>query len=205
MKFNSAVLALAIFSSSASALSAAQWKSQSIYQVITDRFARTDNSTTATCNTGDGIYCGGSWRGIINKLDYIQNMGFTAVSTDLTTALEQMLKHIPQIWISPIVKNLEGNSADGESYHGYWAQDIYSLNDHFGTEQNLLDLSAALHSRGMYLMVDVVTNHMGYLGCGTCVDYSVFNPFNSVLLPSKLLQAKSELTVNRNLTTMTSA
>lgn len=30
----------------------------------------------------------------------------------------------------------------------------------------------------MYLMVDVVTNHMGYLGCGTCVDYSVFNPFN---------------------------
>jgi hypothetical protein len=32
----------------------------------------------------------------------------------------------------------------------------------------------------MYLMVDVVTNHMGYLGCGTCVDYSVFNPFNSV-------------------------
>lgn len=27
-------------------------------------------------------------------------------------------------------------------------------------------------------MVDVVTNHMGYAGCGTCVDYSVFNPFN---------------------------
>lgn len=85
-----------------------------------------------------------------------------------------------QIWISPIVKNLEGNSADGESYHGYWAQDIYSLNSHFGTEADLLDLSAALHGRGMHLMVDVVTNHMGYLGCGTCVDYSVFNPFNSV-------------------------
>lgn len=63
-----------------SALSAAEWRTQSIYQVFTDRFARTDNSTTATCNTGDGIYCGGSWRGIINKLDYIQNMGFTAVS-----------------------------------------------------------------------------------------------------------------------------
>jgi hypothetical protein len=29
-------------------------------------------------------------------------------------------------------------------------------------------------------MVDVVTNDMGYAGCGTCVDYSVFNPFNSV-------------------------
>jgi alpha-amylase len=32
----------------------------------------------------------------------------------------------------------------------------------------------------MYLMVDVVTNHMGYLGAGNSVDYSVFTPFNSV-------------------------
>lgn len=43
------------------------------------RYARTDGSTTATCNVADGNYCGGSWRGIINELDYIQNMGFTAV------------------------------------------------------------------------------------------------------------------------------
>lgn len=28
-------------------------------------------------------------------------------------------------------------------------------------------------------MVDIVTNHMGYDGCGTCVDYSIYNPFNS--------------------------
>lgn len=61
------------------ALSPAQWRSQSIYQVLTDRFARTDGSTTATCNTGDQVYCGGSWTGIVNHLDYIQGMGFTAV------------------------------------------------------------------------------------------------------------------------------
>ncbi len=80
--------------------------------------------------------------------------------------------------------NLVGNSADGEAYHGYWAQDINSLNSNFGTEADLIALSAALHDRGMYLMVDVVTNHMGYLGCGTCVDYSVFTPFDSVrILP----------------------
>ena len=36
-------------------------------------------------------------------------------------------------------------------------------------------LSTNLHQ---YLMVDVVTNHMGYAGCGDCVDYSVFNPFD---------------------------
>jgi len=75
---------------------------------------------------------------------------------------------------------LDGNSADGSSYHGYWAQDIYAVNQNFGTEADLIALSAALHARGMYLMVDIVTNHMAYLGCGNCVDYSKFNPFNQV-------------------------
>ncbi|KAH8657061.1 glycoside hydrolase family 13 protein [Tricladium varicosporioides] len=162
MKFSPfAFTALAAFSSITSALSPAQWRSQSIYQVLTDRFARTDGSTTAGCNANNGVYCGGTFQGIINKLDYIQNMGFTA------------------IWISPVVTNIAGNSLDGSSYHGYWAQDIYSINSNFGTKADLVALSAALHARGMYLMVDVVTNHMGYLGCGSCVDYSIYKPFNS--------------------------
>lgn len=83
----------------AGCLTPAQWRSQSIYQVMTDRFARTDGSTTASCTTSQGIYCGGTWAGLINKLDYIQNMGFTA------------------IWISPIPEQLSGNSNDGASYH----------------------------------------------------------------------------------------
>jgi len=57
-----------------------EWRSKSIYQVLTDRFARTDGSTSATCDTGDRVYCGGTYRGLIDKLDYIQGMGFTAVS-----------------------------------------------------------------------------------------------------------------------------
>ncbi|KAL1841488.1 hypothetical protein VTJ49DRAFT_6979 [Mycothermus thermophilus] len=130
-----------------SALSAAEWRKQSIYQVVTDRFARTDLSTTAHCNPADQVYCGGTWRGLISKLDYIQGMGFTSV------------------WISPVVKQIDGNSKDGSSYHGYWAEDIWSLNSAFGTEQDLKDLSEALHSRGMYLMLDIVTNHMAYMGC----------------------------------------
>ncbi|OBT65738.1 hypothetical protein VE03_03348 [Pseudogymnoascus sp. 23342-1-I1] len=145
----------------AHALTPAQWRSQSIYQVLTDRFARTDGSTTATCNTGDQVYCGGSWTGIVNHLDYIQGMGFTAV------------------WISPVVQQVYGQTSDGSSYHGYWAQDITQLNANFGTAQDLKALSAALHARGMYLMVDIVTNHMAYIGCGTCVDYSTLVPFNS--------------------------
>jgi alpha-amylase len=89
-----------------------------------------------------------------------------------------------QVWISPIVENLSGNTPDGSAYHGYWAQNINEVNSNFGTEADLIALSAALHAKGMYLMVDVVTNHMGYVGCGTCVDYSVFTPFNSVRIPS---------------------
>ncbi|KAI1503143.1 glycoside hydrolase family 13 protein [Biscogniauxia marginata] len=149
----------ALWASTIQALTPAEWKKQSIYQVLTDRFAKTNGSTDACGNLRN--YCGGTYQGIINKLDYIQGMGFTA------------------IWISPIVKNIEATTGYGDAYHGYWAQDIYSLNSHFGTEEDLANLSAALHSRGMYLMLDVVTNHMGYNGCGTCVQYDIFNPFNS--------------------------
>jgi hypothetical protein len=79
--FTTLVLALTLFSGLQTALAAtaAQWRGRSIYEVVTDRFARTDGSTTATCNTADRVFCGGTWRGLINKLDYIQNMGFTAV------------------------------------------------------------------------------------------------------------------------------
>jgi alpha-amylase len=61
------------------------------------------------------------------------------------------------------------------------------VNSNFGTEDDLVNLSDALHKRGMYLMVDVVTNHMGFLGCGDCVDYDIYNPFDSVriLFPSR--------------------
>jgi len=126
---------------------------------MVDRFARTDGSTNATCDLGD--YCGGTWQGLINHLDYIQGMGFTAV------------------WISPVVGNLPQVTDDGASYHGYWAQDIYNVNTNFGNASELVALSTELHDRGMYLMVDVVTNHMAYAGCGDCVDYSVFEPFNN--------------------------
>ncbi|EFX05166.1 O-glycosyl hydrolase [Grosmannia clavigera kw1407] len=143
------------------ALTPVQWRGQSIYFLLTDRFARTDNSTTAACDTSKRAYCGGSWQGIINQLDYIQGMGFTAV------------------WITPVTGQFYESTSDGTSYHGYWQQDIYDLNPNYGTGSDLLKLSKALHDRGMYLMVDVVANHMGYDGSDSSVDYSVFDPFNA--------------------------
>ena len=61
------------------AATAAQWRGRIVYQVLTDRFGRSDGSTSAACNPAAQVYCGGTWQGIIDKLDYIQNMGFTAV------------------------------------------------------------------------------------------------------------------------------
>jgi alpha-amylase len=47
------------------------------------------------------------------------------------------------------VENLPQDTSDGEGYHGYWAQNIYSLNSNFGTAADLVALSAVLHARGM--------------------------------------------------------
>ena len=71
-----------------------QWLGRSVYQVVTDRFARSDNSTTALCVAALGEYCGGSLQGIINKLDYIQELGFDAV------------------WISPVQSQEPTRTAD---------------------------------------------------------------------------------------------
>ncbi|KAK7408531.1 hypothetical protein QQX98_009291 [Neonectria punicea] len=155
------ILPLLACATSAAALSADAWSKQSIYQVLTDRFARSDGSVSAACDASKAQYCGGSFSGLTKKLDYIQGMGFTAV------------------WISPIVANIEvpADQGWGQAYHGFWAQKIWSINDHFGTAAELKALSQALHDRGMYLMVDIVTNHMGYYGCGNCVDYSKYDAF----------------------------
>ncbi|KAJ6546233.1 putative alpha-amylase AmyA [Mycena vulgaris] len=118
-----------------------QWRSRSIYQLLTDRFAP-PNGTRPACDPGAQLYCGGTHATILSKLDYIQGMGFDA------------------IWISPVGLNLENTGGEGEGYHGYWSTDPTRLNPHFGDEASLLALSSALHARGMYLMVDLALNHL---------------------------------------------
>ena len=119
------------------AKSAEEWKNRIIYQLLTDRFAHSTNDPTSGCSDLRD-WCGGTFKGIQRRLDYIQDLGANA------------------IWISPIVLNTEGG------YHGYWAKDIHRIEDHFGTEQDLKDLVDVCHRRDIWVMVDVVPNHMGY-------------------------------------------
>ncbi|KAJ6608858.1 glycoside hydrolase superfamily [Mycena sp. CBHHK59/15] len=154
--------------SPAFAASASDWATKAVYQLVTDRFA-TSNDSSTSCDTSDRTYCGGSWVGIANHLDYIQELGFDAV------------------WISPIVENVDG-TAYGDGYHGYWSRDITTVSTRFGSTDDLKKLSAALHTRGMYLMLDVVINHFAAIPTNKSVtsngqftfDYSLLEPLNTV-------------------------
>jgi alpha-amylase len=79
-----------------------------------------------------------------------------------------------------VTANIQQYTTDLGSYHGYWQQNIYELNTHFGTDEDLQALSKALHDRGMYIMVDVVTNDLAWAGNHSSVDYSQLIPFNNV-------------------------
>jgi len=71
------------------------------------------------------------------------------------------------IWITPVVENTPGG------YHGYWAKDLYKINPFYGTSEELKELVNAAHERDMYVMVDVVANHVGYFLTEE-EDYSIF-------------------------------
>ena len=143
-------LAVASLTACVDAASPDAWRSRSIYQVLTDRFAA--EPPVPQCADYSN-YCGGNFAGITAHLDYIAALGFDAV------------------WVSPVVANAPGG------YHGYWASDLFSVNAHFGAAADLVALSDALHARGMFLMVDVVANHMhsgdiaGNVPFGAASDY----------------------------------
>jgi len=88
-------------------------------------------------------YCGGTYRGILNQLDYIIQMGFNA------------------IWISPIPSNIDIETIDGVGWHGYWLNNLYLLNENFGKEKDLIDLIVEAHKHDVWIMLDVVANHVG--------------------------------------------
>jgi glycosidase len=121
------------------------WRDQMIYQIVVDRFADGDPNNDFNIQPSvPGQYHGGDWQGIIDHLDYLQTLGVTT------------------LWISPVVKNTESD-AGFASYHGYWTQDFLRPNAHFGDVSKLRELVDDAHARGMLVILDVVTNHVGQL------------------------------------------
>ena len=111
-----------------------------IYFLMTDRFCDGDpNNNQGVAKESLSSYHGGDFQGIIDKLDYIKDLGFTA------------------IWISPVVKNQVAG------YHGYWATDFYQTNEHFGSLAKLKELVQEAHKKEIKVIFDQVVNHTGLL------------------------------------------
>lgn len=137
-------------------------REDSIYFVITTRFYDGDESNNVHCwddshanNPDTDPAWRGDFKGLIQKLDYIKALGFSA------------------IWITPVVEN-----ASGYDYHGYHAFDFTKVDPRYESEDtSYQDLIDAAHEKGLKIIQDVVFNHSGNFGEATLApmftkDYS---------------------------------
>ena len=117
-----------------------------MYLLMPDRFANGNDSNDSSPNLQEkanrslpGGRHGGDIEGIIKNLDYIQELGATA------------------IWSTPLC---EDNDKD-YSYHTYGQSDVYQIDARYGTNEDYKRLAAEMHKRDMKLIMDYVTNHWG--------------------------------------------
>ncbi|MDB5211686.1 MAG: neopullulanase [Sediminibacterium sp.] len=118
-----------------------------IYFLMPDRFSNGDESNDRVAGlrdqslNRDSIYHrhGGDMQGVINHLDYLQQLGVTT------------------LWMTPVIENDMPNRTE----HGYAFTDHYQIEKRFGGAAAYKKLSDALHSRGMKLIQDAVYNHIG--------------------------------------------
>ena len=121
--------------------------SDAIYLITPDRFSNGDESNDinqkleeTTIDRTDGYKRhGGDLKGIINHVDYISDLGFTAV------------------WPTPVLTN----DMPKGSYHGYAITDYYQVDLRFGTIKEYKELAHELRKKGMKLIMDQVANHCG--------------------------------------------
>ena len=118
-----------------------------IYLITPDRFANGDLSNdvvktmkeTSLDRNDDYARHGGDIQGIIDHLDYIREMGFTA------------------IWSSPLLEN----DMPTASYHGYAITDFYKVDPRFGDLETYKKLAREANKRGIKLIMDMIANHCG--------------------------------------------
>ncbi len=118
-----------------------------LYLMMPDRFANGDPSNDvvkgmreATADRAEPFARhGGDFKGIMNHLDYINDLGVTA------------------IWLNPI---LENDMREG-SYHGYATTDYYRADRRFGSNDEFVALVDQAHAKGLKVVMDMIFNHCG--------------------------------------------
>ena len=125
------------------------WDRGLLYYAFVDRFANGDPSNDAPYGSSHTWtdYMGGDWAGVRSKLDYLEDLGVTA------------------IWLTAPVDNASGVwgskcGATFTGYHGYWPSDSSALEEHFGDEAELRALIDEAHARNIRVLVDWVANHV---------------------------------------------
>ena len=131
------------------------FRDESIYFMMTTRFYDGDTGNNVLCwdnqseqiKTKDPCWRG-DFQGVIDKLDYIKALGFTA------------------IWITPVVQN-----ASGYDYHGYHAMDFQHVDCRYQSSDGSKDGDAMFqelidkaHEKGIKIILDIVLNHTGNFG-----------------------------------------
>ena len=117
-----------------------------IYLIMPDRFANGDTSNDTVPGLGDPLNRddgygrhGGDLAGIEASLDYLADIGFTAV------------------WLNPILENAMPQA----SYHGYATTDFYKVDPRFGSNEQYRDFVAKAKSKGLGVIMDMIINHSG--------------------------------------------
>ena len=131
--------------------SPADWRDQWIYFVMVDRFNNPAAAPRFSWDGAHGAFQGGTLNGIRAQLDYLQKLGVGA------------------LWLSPVMKNCQFE----ESYHGYGIHDFVAIDPRLASdpeaarrdpalvEAELRALVDAAHARGIYVILDIVLNHVG--------------------------------------------
>jgi glycosidase len=128
-----------------------------IYLIMPDRFANGDPSNDDPAisrglhdRTKGRYYHGGDLAGVRQKLPYLKSLGVTA------------------IWLNPVYDNANQlnrkETYDGQpitDYHGYGATDLYAVDEHLGTLDDLRRLVDEAHALGLKVILDMVANHTG--------------------------------------------
>ncbi len=118
-----------------------------IYLIMPDRFSNGDPSNdsypdmTQVGTNRQKMYFrhGGDLQGVINHLDYLTELGVTA------------------LWLNPVMEN----NQPYESYHGYAVTDFYNIDKRFGSNDLYRKLVNDCHARGMKVVMDIIFNHCG--------------------------------------------
>ncbi|CAM4118232.1 glycoside hydrolase family 13 protein [Gillisia hiemivivida] len=120
--------------------------SDAMYLIMPDRFANGNPDNDSNVNLTEkanrelpGGRHGGDLQGVINNLDYLEDLGVTA------------------LWSTPL---LEDNDK-AYSYHTYAQSDVYNIDPRYGSNEDYKKLAAEMHKRDMKLVMDYVTNHWG--------------------------------------------